>query len=394
MIGRSRRAGIPRGPDVASAPGAAESRLPYLDMAAAIAELRPALDAAWGRVMQSHRFILGAELEAFESEFADYCGAAHAVGVSDGLAALELILRALGIGKGDEVAVSAATYIATWLAISKVGARLVPIEPDRRTNNLDPERLEEAITPRTRAILAVHLYGQPADMTAISQVARRHGLAVIEDAAQAHGARESGRRAGSLGDAAAFSFYPGKNLGAFGDAGAVVTSDAALAAKVRLLRNYGSPTKYAHEIRGANNRLDEIQAALLLVKLAVLDAWNARRAGVASRYMAAFADLDLTCPYAPGWAESAWHVFALRTGRRDDLRRHLDAAGIETIVHYPVPPHLQPAYADLNLPAGSLPLSEALHRETLSLPIGPHITEAHQDRVISAVREWARKQPR
>jgi dTDP-4-amino-4,6-dideoxygalactose transaminase len=257
-------------------------RVPFLDLKAAHAELRAELDAAYARVMDSGWFVLGDELAAFEAEFAAYCGARHCVGVGNGLDALHLILRAMQIGPGDEVIVPANTYIATWLAVSYAGAAPVPVEPDPRTFNLDPARVEAAVTPRTKAVMPVHLYGQPADVDAVREVAARHGLRVIEDAAQAQGARYRGRAAGSLADAAGFSFYPGKNLGAAGDAGAVTTDDDALAAELRRLRNYGSPAKYQHDVKGFNSRLDELQAAVLRVKLRRLDEWNARRAAVAT----------------------------------------------------------------------------------------------------------------
>jgi dTDP-4-amino-4,6-dideoxygalactose transaminase len=367
-------------------PGGAEAEIPFLDLKSASAELRPALEEAFRRVLDSGWYVLGGELERFESEFADYCGAAHCVGVGNGLDALHLILRGYGIGEGDEVIVPANTYIATWLAASHAGARPVPVEPDGRTYNLDPARLEAAITARTKAVIAVHLYGQPADMDAINAVARRHGLKVIEDAAQAHGARYKGRRAGSLGDAAGFSFYPGKNLGALGDGGAVVTGDAGLAERVRMLRNYGSRAKYHHEAEGFNSRLDELQAALLREKLRRLDEWNDRRRRAADAYLAALADSGLGLPTVPAWAEPVWHLFVVRHPRREALRQRLQAAGIGTVIHYPVPPHLQPAYAGLGFAEGAFPLAEAIHREVLSLPMGPHLAPRDAERVADALK--------
>ncbi len=288
-------------------------KVPFLDLSSPYTELKEELDAAYLRVMGSGWYILGREVQAFEEEFAAYCGAEHCVGVGNGLEALHLILRAYGIGEGDEVIVPANTYIATWLAASYAGARPVPVEPDERTYNLDAGLVEAAITPRTRAIIAVHLYGQPADMDPINEVASRYGLKVIEDAAQAHGARYKGRPAGALGDAAGFSFYPGKNLGAVGDGGAVVTDDAVLADGVRVLRNYGSRVKYHNEVRGFNSRLDELQAALLRVKLTRLDEWNARRKALAARYAEALRGVpDLTLPSEPEWAEPVWHLFVAR----------------------------------------------------------------------------------
>lgn len=357
----------------------------FLDLKAAYEELRSDFDSAHRRVMDSGWYLLGREIEAFEAEFAAYCGAKHAVGVANGLDALHLILRAYGIGPGDEVIVPANTYIATWLAVSHAGAVPVPVEPDPQTCNLDPVRIEAALTPRTRAIMPVHLYGRPADMDPILDIARRRGLKVVEDNAQAHGARYNGRRTGGLGDAAGTSFYPGKNLGAFGDGGAVTTNDPELAARVRLLRNYGSKVKYEHEIQGFNSRLDELQAAFLRVKLGVLDEWNQRRAAVAERYRAAFADTGLRLPAPSPVGGHVWHLYTVRHAGRDRLRDFLEQAGVGTGIHYPIPPHLQPAYAFLGLREGAFPVSEKIHREILSLPMGPHLSEDLQDQVIRAV---------
>lgn len=358
--------------------------VPFLDLAAAAAELRADLDAACARVVSSGRYLLGPETAAFEAEFAAYCGAAHCVTVGSGCDALELALRALGVGPGDEVIVPAHTFIGTWLAVSAAGATPVPVEPDERTANIRADAVAAAITPRTRAIMPVHLYGQPADLDAIHAVAARHGLPVVEDAAQAHGARYHGRRVGSGPSAAtAFSFYPGKNLGALGDGGAVVTDDAALADRIRLLRNYGSREKYRHEVRATNSRLDELQAAMLRVKLARLDEWNARRAAVAGRYLA-----ELRGPALPAVAagtQPSWHLFVVRSPGRDALRAALAAAGVATLAHYPVPVHLSPAYAGPRWPQGSLPVTERLAATVLSLPIGPHLGPAHVDRVVAAV---------
>jgi dTDP-4-amino-4,6-dideoxygalactose transaminase len=356
----------------------------FLDFGAMHAELRPRLDAAYGRVMDANQFILGAELEAFEHEFAEYCGAEHCVGVANGLDALFLTLKAMGIGRGDEIVVPSNTYIATWLAVSYAGATPVPVEPDPGTYNLDPQRIEAAITQRTRAIMPVHLYGQPADMDPILGIARRHGLKVIEDAAQAHGARYKGRRVGALGDAAGFSFYPGKNLGALGDGGAVVTSDGKLAAGIRVLRNYGSRVKYENEVKGYNSRLDELHAAFLREKLKVLDDWNARRGHIARRLLDGLSQTRLQLPYVPQWAEPVWHLFVVRSGARDALQRALTERAIGTMIHYPTPPHLQPAYAELGLGEGSLPIAEAIHREVLSLPIWPQLTKSQVERIIDA----------
>jgi len=361
--------------------------IPFLDLKGPYLELRQELDDAYRKVMESGYHIMGHELEAFEAEFAAYCGTQHAVGVGNGLEALHLILRALDLGPGDEVLVPTNTYIASWLAITHTGARPVPVEPDPATNNMDPARVEAAITPRSKAILAVHLYGQTADIDPILAVARRRNLKVIEDSAQAHGARYHGRRAGSLGDAAGFSFYPGKNLGACGDGGAVTTNDPELARRVRVLRNYGSHVKYHNESLGFNSRLDELQAALLRVKLAKLDDWNERRRKLARRYLEKLAGVPgLVLPTVPAWADPVWHLFVVRHPRRDQLQKSLAEAGVGTLIHYPVPPHLQPAYAALGYKRGNFPIAEELADQVLSLPMGPHLAEADQDRVVAEVR--------
>jgi dTDP-4-amino-4,6-dideoxygalactose transaminase len=360
-------------------------QVPFLDVGAAYRELRDDLDAAYRRVMESGQYVLGAEVEAFEREFAAYCGARHCVGVASGLDALVLLLRAHGIGPGDDVLVPAHTFVATWLAVSATGARPVPVDVDPATANLDASLLPGALTPRARAVLPVHLYGQPADMDAIAAFAREHGLLVLEDAAQAHGARLRGRRAGSLGDGAGFSFYPGKNLGAFGDGGAVVCDDDTLAERLRLLRNYGSARKYRHEVRGVNSRLDPLQAAMLRVKLGVLDAWNDRRRAIAKRYLerlpADAADLPRTIP----GAEPVWHLFVVRSEHRDALRAHLSACGVETLLHYPSPPHRTGAYADGAGADARVPVADRLAETVLSLPIGPHLPVEEVDQVIHAV---------
>jgi dTDP-4-amino-4,6-dideoxygalactose transaminase len=361
--------------------------VPFLDLLTPHLELAPELQAAFTRVLNSGWYILGQEVEAFEQEFAAYCEARHCIGVGNGLEALHLILRACDIGPGDEVIVPSNTYIATWLAVSYAGARVVPVEPDPHTYNLDPTRIEAAITPATRAILPVHLYGQPADMDPINAIASRHGLAVIEDAAQAHGARYKGRRVGTLATAAGFSFYPGKNLGALGDAGAVVTNDPALGDRIRTLRNYGSRTKYINEEKGFNSRLDELQAALLRVKLPLLDTWNDRRRSAAARYVEMLAGCGFDLPFVPDWAEPVWHLFVVRHPRRQDLQQLLSRAGIGTMVHYPVPPHLQAAYAEMNWAEGAFPISEAIHREVLSLPMGPHLTCEQQNTVVQGLQD-------
>jgi dTDP-4-amino-4,6-dideoxygalactose transaminase len=363
--------------------------VPILDLKPAVDELRPALDTAYRRVMDSGRFLLGAELEAFESEYALSVGAAHCVGVANGLEALQLVLMALGVGPGDEVIVPAHGYIATWLAVTHTGARPLPCECDERTYNLDPERISALITPRTKVILPIHLYGQTADMEAINAVATRHGLFVLEDAAQSHGARCHGRPSGSLGNAAGISFYPSKNLGALGDAGAVTTRDGALADKIRHLRNYGSKIRYQNEFAGLNSRLDELQAAFLRAKLPHLAAWNARRARLAARYLDQLRGVgDLVLPTVPSWAEPVWHLFVVRTRQREALQKHLAAHGVGSQVHYPVPPHLSGAYRAAGWKRGDFPLAERLATEVLSLPIGPHLSDEQIDHVCATVRSF------
>jgi dTDP-4-amino-4,6-dideoxygalactose transaminase len=365
--------------------------IPFLDLKADYHELRAELDAAYQRVMDSGWYILGAEVAAFEEELAAYYATRHAIGVGNGLEALHLMLRGYGIGAGDEVIVPANTYIATWLAVSYAGATPVPVEPDLHTYNIDPARIEAAITPRTRALMPVHLYGQPADMQPIVAVARRHGLRVIADAAQSHGARCYGQPAESFGDAAGISFYPSKNLGAFGDAGAVVTNDDALAEQVRVLRNYGSRRRYENEVAGFNSRLDPLQAAFLRVRLRYLDAWNTRRRAVAVRYLHSLAACPgLMLPQVPEWAEPVWHLFVVRHARRDALQQHLAADGIGTLIHYPIPPHLSGAYAAQGWQAGAFPLSERLAQQVLSLPCGPHLSAAEVGYVIESIRRFTR----
>jgi dTDP-4-amino-4,6-dideoxygalactose transaminase len=343
--------------------------VPFLDLGRLHQTIRVLLDAAYHRVVDSGCFIMGPELEAFEAEFAQYCEVKHCIGVGNGLEALHLLLQAYGIGPGDEVIVPSNTFIATWLAVTECGAIPVPVEPIIETHNIDPALISNAITSRTRVIIPVHLYGQTADMDPINMLAAKHGLIVIEDAAQAQGAYYKGRRAGSLGHAAATSFYPGKNLGALGDGGAVLTNDDAIADKVRQLRNYGSKNKYQHDLAGYNSRLDELQAAFLRVKLAVLDEWNARRRGVAKQYMKLLAGADIVLPHVPEFAEPVWHLYVIRTRQRDSLKAHLDQHGISTIIHYPVPPHQQSCYQEFS--GYRLSVAELLAGEVLSLPISP-----------------------
>jgi len=359
--------------------------IPFLDLKAPHVELHSEIDAAIARVLDSGWYILGPEVEAFEAEFAGYCQADHAIGLANGLDALHLALRAMDVGPGDEVIVPSNTYIATWLAVSQCGAVPVPVEPDPATHNIDPARIEAAITPRTRVILPVHLYGQPVDLDPILAIARKHGLRVLEDGAQAHGARYKGRRIGGHGDVVAWSFYPGKNLGALGDGGAITTHDPELADRIRVLRNYGSRVKYVNDVQGYNSRLDPLQAAVLRVKLKHLDEWNARRAALARLYCDGLVSDSLILPHVPDWAQPAWHLFVVRHRQRDDLQRALSEAGIGSLIHYPIPPHKQQAYAEAGYPADAFPLASQLADEVLSLPMGPQMALDQVDTVVAAL---------
>ena len=361
--------------------------IPFLDLKAPHVELRDEISAAITRVIESGWYILGPEVEAFEAEYAEYCEASHCIGVGNGLDALHLALRAMNVRQGDEVIVPSNTYIATWLAVSQCGATPVPVEPIEATFNIDPSLIETAITTRTKVILPVHLYGQPADLDPIMEIAMKHNLKVLEDAAQAHGARYKGKRIGGHGDAVAWSFYPGKNLGALGDGGAVTTNDPEIADRIRVLHNYGSRVKYVNEVQGYNTRLDPLQAAILRVKLAHLDKWNARRAIIAQRYQQ---DLGcgLTLPHVPEWAEPVWHLYVVRHPQRDALQQALTDAGVGTLIHYPIPPHRQHAYAMAGFGQDSFPLAQRMANATLSLPMGPHFVESQLQKTIIEVRHF------
>ncbi|WP_374612174.1 DegT/DnrJ/EryC1/StrS family aminotransferase [Sphingorhabdus sp.] len=365
------------------------SKVSFLDLKAINSQLREELEAAAARVINSGWFVLGREVADFEAKYAAYCGSDHCIGVANGLDALALALRAMGIGEGDEVIVPSNTYIATWLAVSQTGARPIPVEPDLATYNIDASLIEAAITPRTKAILPVHLYGQPANMEPILNIAAQHSLKVLQDAAQAHGALYRGVPIGLLGDAVAWSFYPGKNLGALGDGGAVTCNDLNIADNIRILRNYGSEVKYHNMVKGWNSRLDELQAALLSVKLQKLDESNSHRRAVAERYLSKLQGLPLILPHVPEWASPVWHLFVVRHADRDTLAMRLRDHGIETLIHYPIAPHMQPAYKELGFQPGSLPISEQIHREVLSLPISPTMDDDQVDKVIEAVRVCA-----
>ncbi|WP_304525793.1 DegT/DnrJ/EryC1/StrS aminotransferase family protein [Halomonas sp. I5-271120] len=351
--------------------------------------MKQPINDAVSRVLTSGWYVLGPEVEAFEAEFADYCGVDHCVGVANGLDALILALRSLEVGPDDEVIVPSNTYIATWLAVSTVGATPVPVEPDPATHNIDPARIEAAITSRTKVLLPVHLYGQPADLDPILALAKRHDVRVVEDAAQAHGARYKGQRIGGHGDIVCWSFYPGKNLGGMGDAGAITTHVAELADRVAMLRNYGSREKYVHEVQGLNSRLDPLQAAVLRVKLQVLDEWTERRRAIAAVYSDALSGTGLVLPYVPKWADPAWHLYVVRSQRRDALQADLKESGVATLIHYPIPPHRQRAYAGHSVAQEVLPLADQLAGEVLSLPMGPHLYPEQAKQVVEAVKRSA-----
>ena len=361
--------------------------VPFLDLKAAYLECQTDIDAAVQRVLHSGYYIGGPEVDAFEAEFAAFCDAKECVGLANGLDALHLALRAMDVGPGDEVIVPSNTYIATWLAVSQCGATVVPVEPDARTFNLDPALIEAAITPRTKVILPVHLYGQPADLDPILSIARKHGLRVLEDGAQAHGSRYKGKRIGGHGDVVAWSFYPGKNLGAIGDGGAITTNDPVLADRIRVLRNYGSRVKYVNEFQGYNSRLDPIQAAILRVKLVHLDEWNGRRSAIAAHYLEQLRDCGMVLPYVPEWATPAWHLFVVTVPSREALQQQLSAAGVTTLIHYPIPPHLQECYAELGWKAGAFPIAEQMAEQVLSLPIGPQLGTEELASVVRALHK-------
>lgn len=360
--------------------------VPFLDLARLHSALREPLDAAYRRVIESGWFIMGKELDAFEAEFAAYCGVSDCIGVGNGLDALHLLLRAYGIGPGDEVIVPSNTFIATWLAVSQCGATPVPVEPDPTTYNIDPTRIRAAITSRTKAIIPVHLYGQPADMDPINDIAGDHGLIVIEDAAQAQGAMYKGRLVGSLGHAAATSFYPGKNLGALGDGGAILTSDGTIAAKVRQLRNYGSTVKYQHDTQGYNTRLDELQAAFLRAKLKELTSWNDMRRTVATTYTSLLSNSGLGLPEVMPGSDAVWHLYVVRSTRRDALKGFLEENGIATVIHYPIPPHRQKCYEEYL--SYDLPIADLLAGELLSLPLSPLSRDDEIQYVVEKIRKF------
>jgi len=361
--------------------------VPYLDLKVQYQSIKPAIDAAIARVLDSCQFVLGAEVAEFEKEFATYCGSAECIALNSGTSALHLALLAAGVGPGDEVITVPFTFVASVAAVCYTGARPVLVDIDPRSFTMDPAAMEAAITPRTKAILPVHLYGQSADLDPIMDVARRHGLVVIEDAAQAHGAKYKGRPVGSIGDMACFSFYPGKNLGAYGEGGAVTTSNPEYARTVRMLRDWGQDRKYHHVLRGFNYRMEGFQGAILGVKLRHLEHWTEVRRAVASQYNQLLADTGVVRPTEMPWGRHVYHVYTLRTDDRGGLQASLQAEGIQTGIHYPVPVHLQPAYADLGYGQGAFPHSEAAAAEVLSLPLYPELSSQMVAEVAKAVKK-------
>jgi dTDP-4-amino-4,6-dideoxygalactose transaminase len=363
--------------------------IPFLDLHASYKELEVEIDSAVKRVLNSGFYVLGTEVEVFESEYAQFCDANYCVGVGNGLDAIYISLKALGVGVGDEVLVPTNTYIATWLAVSQCGAKPVPVEPSIDSYNIDPSLITKAITNKTKAIIAVHLYGRPAPLDEILRLAKKFDLKVIEDAAQAHGAVYKDKKIGSHSDMVTWSFYPGKNLGAFGDGGAITTNSEELAKKAAVIRNYGSERKYENDVKGLNSRLDPLQAAILRVKLSKLDEWNARRTEIAKTYDDAFRSTGWYTPKEESGCRSSWHLYVLRHSKRNDIVKTLDDLGVSALIHYPIPPHLQKAYSSLGYFRGDFPIAEKLSGEVFSLPIGPHLSVENMHRVVESVLKVA-----
>jgi len=360
-------------------------KVPFLNLQAAYLELESEIKEATNRVLSSGWYILGSEVEAFEQEFSNYCQAEYCIGVANGLDALILALRAMDIGPGDEIIVPSNTYIATWLAVSHCGAIPVPVEPNGKSYNIDPTLIESAIGEKTKAIIPVHLYGQPADLDPILEIAKKHDLYVLEDAAQCHGAKYKGKRIGSHGDAVAWSFYPGKNLGALGDGGAVTSNNPEIADKIRILRNYGSEKKYYNQVIGYNSRLDPIQASVLRVKLKYLDEWNQRRVKIAEKYLSNIRCNEITLPFVKDDCNSVWHLFAILHNDRDSFQDFFTNKSISTVVHYPIPPHKQKAYREYCFDKYDLHYTEVLSRQLVSLPIGPHLSDDEVEYVTELI---------
>jgi dTDP-4-amino-4,6-dideoxygalactose transaminase len=362
--------------------------IPFLNLNIIHKQIESEIADSINRVLTSNRFILSEEVEQFEIEFARYCEVDYSVGVGNGLDAIHLILKAYGIGEGDEVIIPSNTFIATALAVSYSGATPVFVEPDEETYNINTSLIESKITPKTKAIIPVHLYGQPADMDSVLELGKKYNLKIIEDCAQAHGAIYKGRRVGSLGDAAAFSFYPGKNLGALGDGGAVCSNDVEIIRTVRILSNYGSEKKYLHEIKGFNTRLDEIQAAILRIKLMHLDKWNSERKAIAEKYTQGLQGGEVITPGICSGTEPVWHVYVIRHEHRDELKKYLDKNGITTIIHYPIPIHKQPAYSEIENLYKKYALTEKLAGTILSLPLYPGMSEFEIETIIKSIQSF------
>lgn len=359
--------------------------IPFLDLKASYEEIQEEIDSSIQRVLASGLYVLGEEVEKFEVEYAQYCNAKYCIGLGNGMEAIHLGLLALGVGPGDEVIVPSNTYIATWLAVSQCGAVPIPVEPNE-FHNIDVNKIESALTGRTKVILPVHLYGQSVDLDPILLIAKKYNLKVLEDAAQAHGATYKGQKVGMHGDVVAWSFYPGKNLGAFGDAGGITTNSPEIARKIRMLRNYGSEEKYINQEIGFNSRLDPIQAAVMRVKLKYLDIWNQRRSDIAKVYLDELSDSKITLPKKSNFSGHAWHLFVVNCQDRYSLMETLKKSGINTIIHYPIPPHLQVAYQHLGFDKGSFPIAERLANQVISLPIGPHMTPKQVNHVVSSIK--------
>ena len=365
----------------------ATMKVPYLDLKAQYQSIKPEIDAAIARVLDSCQFVLGPEVAGFEQDFAAYCSSAECIALNSGTSALHLALLAAGVGPGDEVITVPFTFVASVAAVVYAGARPVLVDIDPRSFTIDPSAIEAAITPRTKVILPVHLYGQAADMDPIMEIARRHGLVVIEDAAQAHGAQYKGRPVGSIGDMACFSFYPGKNLGAYGEGGAVATGNAEYANTIHMLRDWGQDRKYHHLLRGYNYRMEGFQGAILRVKLRHLDKWTEARRAVVNHYNLLLTDCDIETPKEMPWGRHVYHVYTLRSDDRDGLQAALQAEGIQTGIHYPVPVHLQPAYADMGYKPGAFPQSEAAAKQVLSLPLYPELPFQSVAQVVEVVKK-------
>lgn len=361
-------------------------KVPFLDLKASYEEIQEEIEEAILRSSRSGQYIGGPMVEDFERDFSNYVDSKYCVGVANGLDALVLSLKVLGIKSGDEVIVPSNTFIATWLAVSQCGATPIPVEPDINTYNIDVQKVESAITNKTKAIIPVHLYGQPADIDEISHIAKKHNLFVIEDAAQAHGSKYKNRRIGSHSDLVAWSFYPGKNLGAIGDGGGITTNNEDLEANLISMRNYGSSERYKNDVLGLNSRLDPVQASVLSVKLKYLDEWNSRRSSIANTYLEELSELDITLPFVNNYNECVWHLFCIRVANRDRIRSKLMEFGIDTLIHYPIPPHMQRAYKYLSYKEDDFPISKSMSSELISLPIGPSLSDEHLEYIISSIK--------